>query len=46
MDKKDDDGVAVKLDRTVVFQEARIFNQSPMFVPVLQTIAKSSRSQQ
>jgi len=32
MDKKDEDAVAVKVDRTAVFQEARVFNVSPMFV--------------
>jgi hypothetical protein len=30
MDKKDEDVVAVKVDRTQVFQEARVFNVSPM----------------
>jgi hypothetical protein len=32
MDKKDEDAVAVKVDRTQVFQEARVFNVSPMWV--------------
>jgi hypothetical protein len=32
MDKKDEDAVAVKVDRTQVFQEARVFNVSPMCV--------------
>jgi coatomer protein complex subunit gamma len=30
MDKKDEDAAVVKVDRTQVFQEARVFNSSPI----------------